>query len=169
MMRGASETLNCPLPTLVEPSCVDPRLSLRLDNQLCFALYAATHAMTRAYRTVLGELGLTYPQYLVLIVLFETNGMTVSALGERLHLDSGTLTPLLKRLAAAGLVLRQRRRADEREVEVSLTPAGAELEMKLADARSSLFCRVGLSERDISALRGDLTRLLATLEADAPA
>lgn len=158
--------MNLPLPTLVEPACADPRLSLRLDNQLCFALYAATHAMTRAYRTVLSELGLTYPQYLVLIVLFETNGMTVSALGERLHLDSGTLTPLLKRLEAAGLVVRQRRRTDEREVEVSLTPAAADLELRLADARTSLFCRVGLSEREIATLRGDLTRLLATLEAD---
>lgn len=158
--------MNRPLPTPVEASCIDPRLSLRLDNQLCFALYAATHAMTRAYRTVLGELGLTYPQYLVLIVLFETNGMTVSTLGERLHLDSGTLTPLLKRLETAGLVLRQRRRADEREVEVSLTPAGAQLELKLADARTALFCRLGLSELEIAALRTDLTRLLATLEAD---
>lgn len=121
--------------------------------------------MTRAYRPVLGELGLTYPQYLVLIVLFETNGMTVSALGDRLHLDSGTLTPLLKRLEGAGLVLRQRRRADEREVEVSLTPEGARLELKLAEARTALFCRVGLTEQEIATLRGDLTRLLATLEA----
>ena len=91
---------------------------LRLDNQLCFALYAATRAMTRTYRERLGPLGLTYPQYLVLIVLWESDGVTVGQLGQRLLLDSGTLTPLVKRLETAGLVTRNRREADEREVEI---------------------------------------------------
>jgi DNA-binding transcriptional ArsR family regulator len=97
---------------------------LRLENQLCFALYAATHAITRTYRGKLGELGLTYPQYLVLLALLEQPMMTSGALARALKLDAGTLTPLLKRLATAGLVARERRAQDERVVEISLTPAG---------------------------------------------
>src|SRR6476661_7262412 len=92
---------------------------LRLDSQLCFALYSANLAMTKVYRRLLADLGLTYPQYLVMLVLWEGDGITVSSLGERLFLDSATLTPLLKRLQAAGLVLRERGLEDERQVLVS--------------------------------------------------
>lgn len=96
----------------------------RLEEQLCFAVYQAGHAFNRVYRPVLAELGLTYPQYLVMLVLWQGDGLGVKALGERLMLDSGTLTPLLKRLEAAGLIRRERSREDERQVLLRLTAAG---------------------------------------------
>ena len=101
--------------------------ALLLDNQLCFALYSASLAMTKLYKPWLDELGLTYPQYLVLLVLWEEDGLSVSELGNRLHLDSGTLTPLLKRLESAGLVSRLRATHDERRVHITLTAAGRKL------------------------------------------
>ena len=100
---------------------------LQLDNQLCFALYSTSLAMTKLYKPLLDELGLTYPQYLAMLVLWEKDGLMVSELGERLYLDSGTLTPLLKRLEASGLVSRLRDVADERRVHISLSPAGRKL------------------------------------------
>ena len=101
--------------------------ALMLDNQLCFALYSTSLAMTKVYRPLLAELGLTYPQYLVLLVLWETDDISVSALGERLYLDSGTLTPLLKRMELAGWLRRARAADDERRVQVTLTGAGQAL------------------------------------------
>ena len=101
--------------------------SLLLDDQLCFALYAASRAVTGLYRSLLDGLGLTYPQYLVMLVLWEGAELTVSELGERLYLDSATLTPLLKRLQSAGLVTRTRGASDERQVLIALTPAGRAL------------------------------------------
>jgi MarR family transcriptional regulator, organic hydroperoxide resistance regulator len=101
--------------------------SLKLDNQLCFALYSASLAMTKAYKPLLGTLGITYPQYLVLLLLWEQDSQSVSALGERLFLDSGTLTPLLKRMELAGLLRRERSADDERRVRVWLTPQGQAL------------------------------------------
>lgn len=109
---------------------VDP--ALLLDNQLCFALYSASLAMTKLYKPLLETLALTYPQYLVMLVLWERDGVTVSALGERLTLDSGTLTPLLKRLEQAGLLSRQRSTEDERQVLVSLTSEGCKLKTTAA-------------------------------------
>jgi MarR family transcriptional regulator, organic hydroperoxide resistance regulator len=106
--------------------------ALRLDNQLCFALYSASLAMTKLYKPLLDELGITYPQYLVLLVLWERDGITVSELGERLSLDSGTLTPLLKRLETAGWVSRMRDTQDERRVLVRLSAAGRELKERAA-------------------------------------
>ena len=105
--------------------------TLRLDNQLCFALYAASLAMNKAYKPHLGALGLTYPQYLVMLVLWEHSQLTVSEIGEKLFLDSGTLTPLLKRLEASEFVVRQRDASDERRVYVSLTTAGKNLKKKI--------------------------------------
>ena len=107
------------------PSKIDPML--QLDNQLCFALYSTSLAMTKLYKPLLDELGLTYPQYLAMLVLWEKDGLMVSELGERLYLDSGTLTPLLKRLEASGLVVRLRDVADERRVHITLSPAGRKL------------------------------------------
>ena len=104
-----------------------PAPSVVLDDQLCFALYAASRAVTARYRPMLDELGLTYPQYLVLMLLWEQDGQTVGQLGNRLALDSGTLSPLLKRLTAAGLVTRHRRVEDERSVAIALTDAGRAL------------------------------------------
>jgi DNA-binding MarR family transcriptional regulator len=106
--------------------------SLQLDNQLCFALYSASLAMTKLYKPLLAELGLTYPQYLVMLVLWERDGLMVSELGERLFLDSGTLTPLLKRLEAAGLIARLRAAHDERRVHITLTAAGRTLTARAA-------------------------------------
>ena len=105
---------------------------LALDSQLCFALYSASLAMTKLYKPLLDPLGLTYPQYLVLLVLWETDGLTVSQLGHRLNLDSGTLTPMLKRLEAAGLLARLRDMGDERRVRLQLTAAGRKLKVRCA-------------------------------------
>jgi DNA-binding MarR family transcriptional regulator len=105
---------------------------LQLDNQLCFALYSTSLAMTKLYKPLLEELGLTYPQYLAMLVLWEQDGLTVSELGERLYLDSGTLTPLLKRMEAAGLVSRIRAVEDERRVHITLTAAGRKLKARAA-------------------------------------
>jgi DNA-binding MarR family transcriptional regulator len=113
-----------------------PRLSsdqaLQLDHQLCFALYSASLAMTKLYKPLLEEVGLTYPQYLAMLVLWEHDDVTVSELGERLHLDSGTLTPLLKRLESAELVTRLRDVQDERRVLIRLTAAGRKLKSRAA-------------------------------------
>ena len=109
-----------------------PDEALRLDNQLCFALYSASLAMTKLYKPLLDELGLTYPQYLVMLVLWEGDGLMVSELGQRLRLDSGTLTPLLKRLEGAGFVSRMRAVEDERRVHIHLTAAGRRLKARAA-------------------------------------
>ena len=106
--------------------------ALQLDNQLCFALYSASLAMTKVYRPLLQELGLTYPQYLAMLVLWEDDGLMVSEIGQRLSLDSGTLTPLLKRLEALGLISRIRDVDDERRVHITLTAAGRKLRAKAA-------------------------------------
>lgn len=106
--------------------------ALLLDNQLCFALYSASLAMTKLYKPLLEELGLTYPQYLVMLVLWEADGVMVSEIGHRLSLDSGTLTPLLKRLEAAGLISRMRDVQDERRVHIHLTQAGRKLKARAA-------------------------------------
>jgi DNA-binding MarR family transcriptional regulator len=109
---------------------IDPEQALLLDNQLCFALYSTSLAMTKLYKPLLDELGLTYPQYLAMLVLWERDGLMVSELGERLFLDSGTLTPLLKRLESAGLIARIRALDDERRVHIMLTAAGRKLKAK---------------------------------------
>ena len=136
----------------------------RLDDQLCFALYTASRTVTAAYRPVLDELGITYPQYLALLVLWEEGRCSVGHLGERLHLDSGTLSPLLKRLEAVGLVARQRSADDERRVEVSLTPAGERLEKRAACVPERLLASAQVSESDLAALRESLKNLVHQLD-----
>lgn len=138
---------------------------LRLENQLCFGLYAAAHAMNRAYRVSLGPLGLTYPQYLTLLALWEHDRQSVSELGQKLRLDSGTLTPVLKRLESAGLVRRQRSRADEREVEISLTERGDAMREQALGVRQEIVCRLGMSDDEINRLRRDIDVLLDLLDA----
>lgn len=141
----------------------------RLDDQLCFSLYAASLALNRVYRAPLAALGLTYPQYLVLMVLWETDGMTVSAIGERLLLDSATLTPLLKRLEHAGHVSRSRDARDERRVLVSLTDVGRELATRAAAIPDHIRCALQCSEDELLALRSGLDAIRARLLAfDAP-
>ena len=136
---------------------------LLLDNQLCYALYAAAHRMTKSYRPLLERLGLTYPQYLVLLVLWENEGLTVSEIGRRLRLDSGTLTPVLKRLESSGLLLRSRRQSDEREVEISLTPHGRNLRLEALKVRETVMCQLDLTEPEIRTMRADLSRLIENL------
>lgn len=138
---------------------------LKLDNQLCFALYAATRAMTKTYRERLGPMGLTYPQYIVLTVLWERDGLNISELGRTLMLDSGTLTPLVKRLEAMDLVSRKRRFEDEREVEVWLSPKGLDMRELALGVREHVVCRLDLPEKEILELRRDLIDLIARLGA----
>lgn len=132
---------------------------LQLDQQLCFALYSASLAMTKQYKPLLDPLGLTYPQYLVMLVLWESTPVAVNELGKRLHLDSGTLTPLLKRLEASGLIHRQRDSGDERRVLVSLTAAGQQLKEQAKSIPQTIACQVGLELQDIESLRQTLQRL----------
>lgn len=139
--------------------------ALTLDRQLCFALYSASRAMTAAYRPILSELNLTYPQYLVLLVLWEEDRVTVGRLGERLQLDSGTLSPLLKRLEANGFIRRERSLQDERQVEVTLTPAGRKLEGKAQCIPERLGAQTGITEQEAADLRDAIHRLTDALTA----
>jgi len=134
-----------------------------LDGQLCFALYSANLAMGKLYRQLLAKLDLTYPQYLVMLVLWERDGITVSDLGERLFLDSATLTPLLKRLQAAGLVERTRGKDDERQVIVTLTAAGIALREKASDVPVDVFCATGCEVDQLVDLKDGLETLRAGL------
>ena len=139
--------------------------TLSLDRHLCFALYSASRAMTAAYRPVLDELNLTYPQYLVLLVLWEEGRATVGGLGERLQLDSGTLSPLLKRLEANGFVRRERSSTDERSVDVTLTAAGRRLERRAQCMPERLFSSTGMTEKDAANLRDAVRELTDALNA----
>ena len=131
----------------------------RLDDQLCFALYSASRAVTAAYRPLLAELGLTYPQYLVLLVLWEEGRANVGRLCERLHLDSGTLSPLLKRLESIGYISRERSADDERRVQIVLTPAGKRLRHKASCIPERLMSSSGMSQQELVALRDAVVRL----------
>jgi DNA-binding MarR family transcriptional regulator len=142
---------------------------LELDRQLCFALYAASRAVVRAYAPLLDDAGLTYPQYVTLLVLWEDPDQprSIGGLGERLHLDSGTLTPLLKRLASMGYVTRSRDAEDERRVLVTLTADGLALRDRLAAVPESFLACLGMDGPSASALRDQLTALAAALESGA--
>ena len=140
---------------------------LRLDDQLCFALYAATNAITRAYRPLLRELGVTYPQYLTLMALWQHNTGTVSELAQRLDLPAHALSPLLQRLEEAGLILRRRSPLDSRAVVVELTSLGRELETSAAGVQLAVECATGLSPHALAALRGELHDLVSDLRATA--
>ncbi|MFC9897181.1 MarR family winged helix-turn-helix transcriptional regulator [Nocardia sp. NPDC127579] len=139
---------------------------LRLDEQLCFPLYAASRAMTAVYRTKLDRLGLTYPQYLVMLALWEHDGRSVGELCTTLSLDSGTLSPLLKRLQAAGLVERQRGTSDERRVEIRLTGRGRDLRARARDIPSEMAEAAGLSMDEVAALRDTLRRMTEALASE---
>jgi DNA-binding MarR family transcriptional regulator len=144
----------------------DPQPQLDLDRQLCFPLYAASRAVTRAYGTLLAETGLTYPQYLALLALWGADGpMSVGELGARLRLDSGTLTPLLKRLESVGLVTRSRDQADERRVQIGVTEAGWALRERVAGIPLELFSTLGLEASDAAELRRLLAQVVERLDA----
>jgi DNA-binding MarR family transcriptional regulator len=137
----------------------DPNEAAKLDDFLCFAIYSANLAMTRLNKPVLDELGLTYPQYIVLVALYEHDDQTVSGLGEKLFLDSSTLTPLLKRMEAMGHLTRERNPEDEREVRVRLTPQGRRVREGALPFRSQLVKAIGLGAADFQRLREDLVKL----------
>ena len=140
-----------------------PVPSLALDQQLCFALYSTMLGLNKVYRGLLKDLGLTYPQYLVMLVLWERDDMTVSEIGERLYLDSPTLTPLLKRLEAAGHIARNRSAADERQVIVTLTAAGQRLRQRAQGIPTCVAAAMECSPGELDALRSRLTDLRGKL------
>jgi DNA-binding MarR family transcriptional regulator len=137
-----------------------------IDNMLCFALYAASRATTDVYRPLLEDLGLTYPQYLVMTVLWEHETCSVKDIGSILHLDSGTLSPLLKRLESAGLIKRQRRVEDERVVDITLTDEGRALKRRAADVPAKLSCKFGIEYDEYTELMGLLKKLTEHLSAE---
>jgi DNA-binding MarR family transcriptional regulator len=145
------------------------RDSLLLDDQMCFALYAASRAVTGLYRPILEELGLTFPQYLVLLALWEHDEVSVGELGAVLQLDYGTLTPLLKRLEANGLLRRERRRDDERAVRISLTEEGAALRQRARAIPAAIGTAMGLEPDEFDQTRATLRRLTANVIASTPA
>ncbi|WP_405614967.1 MarR family winged helix-turn-helix transcriptional regulator [Streptomyces sp. NBC_00076] len=145
----------------------DDEGSLLLDDQLCFALYAAQRAVTSAYRPLLDELGLTYPQYLVLLVLWERGEITVKELAGALRLDYGTVSPLLKRLEGAGLVRRERAANDERSVLVACTDRAEELRERAARVPGALLAATELDSTEVGRLRAELWALAERAEAAA--
>lgn len=166
-MRGTLDTMTSS-PTAVPsghgiPGVPDAEL-LRLDHQVCFSLHAASRAFGGVYRDALKDLGLTYPQYLVMLVLWEDGPQPVKAIGERLRLDSGTLSPLLKRLETAGLVRRERSAADERSVTVQLTDAGAQLRERALPVPRRILASTGMTVEEILTLQGLLGRLTGALD-----
>jgi DNA-binding MarR family transcriptional regulator len=138
---------------------------LRLGNQLCFAVYSAAHAFNSVYKPLLDAVGLTYPQYLVMLVLWERDGRTVKEIGEQLYLDSGTLTPLLKRMESAGFVRRVRDSEDERQVRITLTSQGSSLRNKAAKIPPAIGCALGSAARDMERIRDDVVALRDALNA----
>ena len=139
-----------PKPT----SSADP---LALDSQLCFALYSASLAMTKRYKPHLDKIGLTYPQYLVMLVLWQQDDVLVKTIGERLFLDSGTLTPLLKRLEASSLIARTRDESDERQVRITLTNEGRALKRKAQSIPREMLCASGQPQAIVESLRAQLS------------
>ncbi len=144
-----------------------PLQTTHLDEQLCFALYTASRAMVGYYRPMLDDLGLTYPQYLVMLVLWERGDATVTSIGAALQLETGTLSPLLKRLESTGFVVRRRQEIDERSVLVSLTEAGRELQGRVPTVQQRAGEATGLTGPEIAELRGTLHALTAQLRAAA--
>lgn len=141
--------------------------TLRLDDLVCFALYRALAKVQKAYAPVLEPLGLTYPQYIVLVALWEHDGVALSQLGERLGLDSGTLTPLTKRMEQAGLLVRERSREDERRLVVRLTKKGRALEKKMPEIAKTMLCAFSLDEEEAVALKNHVEKSLLERKEDA--
>jgi len=137
---------------------------LRLDNQLCFALYSSSRGITRLYRPLLLEFGITYPQYLAMLVLWEREPLTVKELGERLFLDSGTLTPLLKRMEKQGLLTRERSQGDERQVLISLTDEGRKLKDKALAIPLKIANQVNISQSEFISLLTSLKKLMKKID-----
>ena len=139
--------------------------NLLLNNQLCFALYAATNSIIRYYRIYLNEIGITYTQYLVLLVLWESKNCSIKEIAKVLKLDSPTITPIVQKLEKMNLVKRQRSDKDERVVVVSLTKNGIDLETQVADIQNKVACRTHLNPRDFKELKNTLNQLADTMAA----
>lgn len=150
-----------PIPEIA-PEHVDA--ILKLDNQLCFALYAASRLVVQSYAPLLAELGLTYPQYLVLLALWEKDGLTVKELGNLLFLDSGTLTPVLSKMAEAGFIKRSRSASDDRRVENFLTDKSRHMKSEAVKVPVTLFCQSGMNLEETASLRDTLRGLLQRVE-----
>lgn len=165
--QDASGDRPAPQPPRAPEAIPAPRgdAALRLDNQLCFALYSASLALNKVYRRQLASLGLTYPQYLVMLVLWEHDGIAVSGIGQRLYLDSATLTPLLKRLQAAGLVTRTRAAHDERQVVIALTEQGRALKAQVRAVPRTVAGATGCSQPQLVAIKAQLESLRDALMA----
>ncbi|WP_263603640.1 MarR family winged helix-turn-helix transcriptional regulator [Chryseobacterium sp. PET-29] len=138
--------------------------SLKLQNQLCFPLYVIAKEITGLYRPFLDELDITYPQYLVMMVLWENDGLSVNHIGEKLYLDSGTLTPLLKRLETKGFILRKRKKEDERVVEVFTTETGKALKAKACEIPEKIYKKIDVSEQDWIDLKTSVLKILNKIE-----
>ncbi|WP_300347524.1 MarR family transcriptional regulator [Clostridium sp.] len=138
--------------------------SLKLENQLCFRLYASSREVIKKYKPILDEYNLTYTQYLTMLVLWEEEKVTVKGIGQKLHLDSGTLTPLIKKLEKMNLVMKYRSADDDRVVIVELTEEGKELKEKIVDVPKKAFCSLGLEKEDVIKLRKNLDDLLEVLK-----
>lgn len=147
-----------------EPTPQSPDDWLKLDAQLCFRLYAASRGLTRCYQPLLDALGLTYPQYLAMLVLWQRDGLTVSELSDKLKLDPSTMTPLLKRLESAGWITRQRRKQNEREVEITLTDSGRALRERALAVPPAVMQATGLTIKEAETLRGLLDTLMKQLD-----
>jgi DNA-binding MarR family transcriptional regulator len=143
---------------------MEPGAELKLENQLCFAVYACAREITKLYHPFLKELGLTYTQYVTLLALWEQDQVTVKQLGIRLYLDSGTLTPLLKKLETMGLITRIRDKKDERSVIIALTQQGVQLKIKALDIPEKLFCQAGVSPEEADELRRQITSMLQKVQ-----
>ncbi len=141
----------------------DQESNLDLSNMVCFAIYSTANALTRAYQPILNKLDLTYPQFLVMIVLWEQDDRTVSEIGAQLNLDSGTLTPLLKRLEAAGRIARRRDARDERQVRITLTDEGRELRKQAENIPEQVFCALGQPVDELQDLRARLLDIRGNL------
>jgi DNA-binding MarR family transcriptional regulator len=157
MKKGAENVVQASRPV------ADEDLLLQLDQQLCFALYSASLQLTKLYKPYLDRLGLTYPQYLVMMVLWEHDAQPVTGLGERLGLDSGTLTPLLKRLESKGWLTRERDTVDERRLRVRLTPAGGALREQARAVPPAMRCLLGGRDEDLATLRTSLQALRVSM------
>jgi DNA-binding MarR family transcriptional regulator len=149
---------------VAEPATGESLRHARLSDQLCFALYAASKAVSGAYRTLLKEVDLTYPQYLAMLAVWEQDGQTVAELGAGLSLDSGTLSPLLQRLERAGLIRRVRSDPDERIVRIHATSEGLAMEARVTPVRLAVESATGLDDVEFAALRAQLHSLTATIE-----
>ncbi|MDF2837813.1 MAG: transcriptional regulator, MarR family [Paenibacillus sp.] len=143
---------------------MNPIESMKLENQICFAIYASSREITKLYRPLLQEIGLTYTQYVTMLALWEKDNVTVSELGNRLYLDSGTLTPLLKKLEAAGLVQRTRDKNDERSVLVTVTAEGEALREKAVDIPNQLVCKLDATPEEGIALLSQMHELLSRMK-----